>query len=297
MFYALIIFVCDRIGYRYFSLAVFLEVLIHMAGATIFTGLESGFQTTLIGIVVLIFYDEYILRRLKEPAINALPLVVGDMAVYLFLCIFNHFFPARYPLPESVCFWLQVFWGVIVFSIMIGFSYIIVNIASGSEEILTEEVEHDMLTGLSNRYFVANYLGELKEKSGLEGHWAAMMDIDNFKNINDSYGHNCGDYVLRELAELLRNAGEGIQANRWGGEEFLLLGKTKGDPDAVCRMLDEFQERVTKHKFSFEGTDLYLTVTIGFAEYCSGYSIHDWVNEADQKLYEGKRKGKNCLVA
>ena len=296
VFYGVILIVCDKVGYYIFAPAVFIEVVLHMAGAAIFTGWESGFQITLVGTNVLLFYSEYVQRRLEQPYVRALPLAVSSMAVYLFLCVYDHLIPVRYPLPEDVCFRLQLAWGVILFTIMIAYLYFFVDLTSGSEEYLAREVGHDKLTGLPNRYYVSDYMDSLKDDAGLEGHWAAMMDIDDFKNINDSYGHNCGDYVLREIADILRGIGKDVEVSRWGGEEFLLFGRVNGDPAACRARLEELRLEIMERVFTFEELRLRLTVTIGYAEFHPGSSVHDWVNEADKKMYEGKRGGKNRLV-
>ena len=296
LFYVLIIPICDRLGYRFFGLAVYLEVLLHMAGAVIFTGWEGGFQNTLLGINILIFYNEYVMRRLKEPHVRALPVAFLGMLTYLCICVYAHHFPARYPLPESVSFWLQIIWGAIVFVITIAYLFVFVNLTSGSEEFLSEAVGHDKLTGLPNRYFVADFLDNLQDGAGLDGHWCAMVDIDDFKKINDTYGHDCGDFVLREMAQLLRETGEGIQASRWGGEEFLLFGPPGENPAACIDTLEALRRRVMEHVFIYDGLELHLTITIGFADYRPGGSIRGWINAADSRLYEGKRSGKNRVV-
>ncbi len=297
LFYVAILPVSERLGYHYFGMAVYLEVLLHMTGAAVFTGWDSGFQDTIIGINILVFYNEYVMRRLKEPYVKALPLALLGMSDYLFICVYTHLIPARYPMPADVCFWLRFIWGVVIFGIVIAYLLLFVRQTSGSEEFLFNAIGHDKLTGLPNRYYLSDYLASLQSGGGLDGHWCAMADIDDFKAINDTCGHNCGDYILREVADLLRGMGDTVQIGRWGGEEFLVFGSVGDDPEAGLRMLDALRVRIMEHRFLFQGQELHVTVTLGYAEYRHGSSIHDWINTADKKMYEGKRSGKNRLTA
>jgi hypothetical protein len=102
-FYLAMFYVAHKALWRTYAVGVYLEVLLHMTGAVIFTGWDAGFQNTLIGINILIFYNEYVMRRLKQPHVKALPVALFGMLTYLFACIYAHHFLARYPLPESVC--------------------------------------------------------------------------------------------------------------------------------------------------------------------------------------------------
>ena len=297
LFYVAMLLLIKKEMFRVFAVGVYLEVVAHMCAATYFTGLGAGFQITLIGMNILLFYAEYVGRAIKVPYIEVTPLAISGMIAYLVLLYIDFIRPAPYPLPEKSMFILQVFWGFVVFSIMIFFLNLFVNLTTRTEEMLSQEVLHDQLTGLPNRYFVKDYLSNLVDKESLKNYWCAMVDIDNFKMINDTYGHNCGDCVLKELASILKSSQINMTVCRWGGEEFLLIGKIENPHPYRIAQLNLLRENVMEHLFEFEENVLQITITIGTADYTEGATIHAWIGEADEKLYEGKNSGKNKVVA
>lgn len=242
---------------------------------------------------VILFYFEFVSRCLKIPQFKALPFCILGMLSYLALCAYVNHFPPQYLLPAEVSFWMELFWGIVVFVITISLLYIFVFLSAGSYEFLSGKAQRDQLTNLPNRYFVADYLDELKKKTGLENHWIALIDIDDFKKINDTYGHNCGDTVLKEVASLLQESLIGDVASRWGGEEFILLGKNEANME---EKLNRLRKSIEHHAFFFADKELHVTVTIGFSLYDPQNDVRQWIGEADEKMYQGKKSGKNRVV-
>ncbi len=296
-FYAVMPLFIYRKLFRFFCMATYFEVVLHMSLAAYFTGWENGFQVTLFGMCILLAYCEYAGRYLKVPYIRATLVSIAGMAAYILTCVLTQHHPAQYPLPENLTYFLNIAWAVITFSIMILFLFVFVQLSAGTEELLAHEVDHDQLTGLPNRYNLWDRLNKLDQTCGLEGHWAAMIDIDDFKNINDTYGHNCGDFILKEIANILSSNTFGMHACRWGGEEFLLTGETGGDFAASVKELDELRRVIERRTFFYEKEVLHVTITIGAAEYEAGTSARDWIGAADSLMYNGKRAGKNRVVA
>ena len=282
---------------RAFCICTYLEVVAHMTCAVYFTGWDSSFQVTLIGMGILTAYSEYAGRYLRVPYLRSTPISCIGMAAYLLICVVEHYHAPQYPLPEEAVYYFRLLWGFITFGITLFFLDTFVRLSAGTEEILSREVDHDQLTGLPNRYYLWDYLNSLDRESRLEGKWVAMLDIDDFKKINDTYGHNCGDYILKEIAEILRSCGDSIQVCRWGGEEFLLFGDI-GDSFEKSRLeVDALRAKIAGYPFLFEDQQLHVTVTIGMAEYRKGSTARAWIGAADQKMYTGKHGSKNCVVA
>lgn len=162
---------------------------------------------------------------------------------------------------------------------------------------LKDRVEHDPLTGLYNRLGLHRLLPQLLRKA--QEHQAplvvAMCDLDDFKQINDRYGHSVGDEVLRRVAGIIRRcfrAGDIVV--RFGGEEFLVvLPNTSADQAGIP--LDRLRRQVEQEPLAPEGVK--LTVSIGVAEYPSSgaSSAEELVSLADQALYQAKVKGKNRI--
>ncbi len=157
----------------------------------------------------------------------------------------------------------------------------------------------DPLTGLRNRRGAMEYIREHVEKyraGEYHGLSIAIGDIDFFKKVNDTYGHNSGDVALKTLANLFDNfmSDKGL-VSRWGGEEFLFIFcSANGDEAAV--MLSELRGQIHKIQFRFEGECVRLTMTFGLAEYDLRRDVEATIGEADEKLYIGKGKGRDIVI-
>jgi diguanylate cyclase (GGDEF)-like protein len=140
---------------------------------------------------------------------------------------------------------------------------------------------------------MTEYLKDVFAESGKDRYWLAITDLDDFKLFNDTYGHNCGDYVLVTIANLLRSPS--VKVCRWGGEEFLLVGKTV--TNGPIAMLQQIRQSVHDYNFQFDNNQLHVTMTIGMSWLEPGMTLDQWISSADEKLYEGKTSGKNKLCA
>ncbi len=170
---------------------------------------------------------------------------------------------------------------------------------SDSNEKLVEAARLDILTGLLNRRgFTEKLEFEISRvRRSRRGFVLMMADIDNFKIFNDQHGHACGDYVLRETAELLREQLRDLDSiARWGGEEFIfLLPETGLDGGAV--LAEKLRSVVERARFHYQGDiTLSLTITLGVAQYHQGMDFDDCLARADHALYQGKEAGRNRIV-
>ncbi len=158
--------------------------------------------------------------------------------------------------------------------------------------ITKKKIFTDPLTKTFNR----NYLEEIGSVLNLENYSLAMLDLDKFKIINDTYGHKAGDYVLSHASKIIKNS---IRDNdilvRYGGEEFLLLinnrDNTKRD---IC---ERIRNNVAKEKFVYDGHEIYVTVSIGLhVNPHLEKNMQEAVKKADKMLYEAKKNGRNRVV-
>jgi diguanylate cyclase (GGDEF)-like protein len=155
----------------------------------------------------------------------------------------------------------------------------------------------DALTGIFNRRHLEERLQEMLAAARRHQEPAAvlMIDVDNFKQINDTLGHAGGDAVLRQVAERLRRrVRQEDVVGRWGGEEFLVLGAAT-DAAAAGTLAQRIVGAIAGRPFVTEGaTSVAVTVSIGCA---SGVEDHEaLVRRADAALYEAKSAGRNCAV-
>ena len=294
-FYAFMIFVAYKEWFRLFAVGVYMEVILHMTLAVCFTGWDNGFQATMLGMNVLALYAEYVGRTLKLKHTPMLPFCIWGMISYIFSYVFVHYNGYEYEMPDKASFWLTIIWAVITFAITLTVLEIFVWIVNSSEDKLEYQMSHDKLTGLPNRYFFSNYVKEIKRDNGLRNRWIAISDIDDFKNINDSFGHNCGDYVLSTISDLFSQQDD-VLCCRWGGEEFIFVSPYRADNDWGYMYLDKLRKEVENYEFSYNGNRFHVTITIGMAKYEEDMTTDNWISTADKKLYEGKQTGKNKVV-
>ena len=291
VFYLFTLFMIHKSFLRYFVIGTYLEVLLHMTLAVIYTGWGNGFQITLIGMNILTFFAEYVGRSIRGKYVPAQPLCVLGMLAYISSFILSRKFGVVYPLPDNISAILEISWGIIVFIIGIVCLQIFTLLSFHSARLLSNAAIKDKLTNLPNRYYVSK-----NEKDYLnENRWIAIADIDNFKRINDTYGHNFGDYVLQTLANLMQSSIKDTEVCRWGGEEFLIIGKGN-NLDKAFNTLEKFRKEVEDYTFENDEASTKLTITIGFSQYNKGLSLNEWINTADKKLYAGKYSGKNKIV-
>lgn len=152
----------------------------------------------------------------------------------------------------------------------------------------------DCLINCYNRRFFMQKLEEEIERAKRNGNKFSliMLDIDRFKSINDRFGHNVGDLVLKSMAEMIKNRIRKIDTlARWGGEEFVLLLPDTPVENAA-RLAEELRESLSRMDIQGVGR---VTASFGVAGYCPGDSVDSLVNKADNMMYEAKAAGRNCV--
>lgn len=158
---------------------------------------------------------------------------------------------------------------------------------------LQKLVEMDPLTDLYNRRMCHSFLKEIVENG--EDYCVVMGDIDFFKRINDHCGHDAGDYVLVEIANLLKQSVKDVgYASRWGGEEFLLVYKL--GYESTKEKAGQLRTSIKEHNFVYGNESIAVTMTFGMARGNLEVSYEKVITEADEKLYVGKNNGRDQVV-
>lgn len=155
----------------------------------------------------------------------------------------------------------------------------------------------DSLTGLYNRRnFDSNLEREfIRAKRYKSELCIAIIDIDFFKKINDSYGHLCGDFILKEVAYLIsENFRKTDMVFRFGGEEFVVI-LPETPISQVSIPLERLRQTVEQNNFSYNGNKLKVTISIG-AALNNAETTEEFLDNADKALYEAKNNGRNRLV-
>ena len=172
-------------------------------------------------------------------------------------------------------------------------------------KLITEQAEklkllatRDPLTGLSNRrdFHEKAKQEEKRFKRSKRPFALIMLDIDHFKKVNDTYGHDCGDKVIVGVAQSLKNT---LRAQdiltRWGGEEFIcLLPET--DVDGARHAAKVIRSSVEKESSEWSEDAASVTVTLGISVYDGSCSMEECIRHADDALYKGKNQGRNRVV-
>jgi diguanylate cyclase (GGDEF)-like protein len=122
----------------------------------------------------------------------------------------------------------------------------------------------------------------------------AMLDIDHFKRFNDTFGHICGDAVLRQVGERVKLSirNEVDTPARYGGEEFMVIMPFTS-PDRAMMAAERIRINIENHPFTWERHQLSATVSLGVAGYLDGETIEQFIDRADRALYKAKSDGRN----
>lgn len=174
------------------------------------------------------------------------------------------------------------------------------HILEGNERQLQliEECNMDPLMGIGNRRALQEKFDKIRGTNATDRNpQLLMIDIDDFKHVNDTFGHPCGDEVLIKLArlikQLVRDSGRNMEAYRFGGEEIALLFWNMSEK-AVWEMCNDLREACYRQSFSFD-RDLRVSFSGGLARMKPHQTPEDWIADADARLYEAKTSGKNRI--
>ena len=157
----------------------------------------------------------------------------------------------------------------------------------------------DFLTGLASRRHMTECIKkEAARCRETKGQAAIILaDVDDFKHVNDTYGHDCGDVVLKTLAANLRAL---LRADdllaRWGGEEFLFLLHNTNLAQGVC-LAERIRAAVAEAVFYHKEETFFVTITLGVSELNAGADFDEALKKADEAMYCGKGGRKNCVIS
>jgi diguanylate cyclase (GGDEF)-like protein len=167
-----------------------------------------------------------------------------------------------------------------------------------AEAIISYQIHHDALTGLPNRKYLQEHLVETIEKLENKQQLFAvlLLDIDRFKLINDSLGHNVGDLLLKAVSDRLKNLlKQGDVMVRWGADEFAIVAKEINSTDAVVQIAEAMIQALTL-PFNCGGHELHITTCIGASIYPDhNTEVEGLIRNADMAMYRAKAEGQNSF--
>ncbi len=277
------------------------EVPLHSMLAIYTAGGDFGFAMYLIAIVPVGFDMSFALKNpLRGIKISTIFGIVS-FAVFISCRMYSYYNLPLYSTDSTLFVQTVYFINMLcTFTLLLVYSLIFASEINAAQTVLRQKnaelanlASKDTLTGFYNRRKMHEYL--LDAAGGKEPFSLIMSDIDNFKKLNDSYGHDCGDEALKAVSDACRGCiAEGDRICRWGGEEFLIL--TNRSLDGAADTAEKIRSAVENCSLVFGGNDIKITMTLGVAEFDPSSTIDKVITAADQKLYAGKNSGKNRVV-
>lgn len=278
------------------------ELTVHAVVAVLLLGVDSGFSLYIIAMLPLGYFASYNFK-LEGKTVNPIFYVIFSVVAFFFARIISSYIEPVYSYGNKTVDYIiyMVNYVIAVVAIVVFFSTLLNQIRSlenlhrNQNRKLEQLSKTDELTGLANRRSIQEryaYSEAMKEDYAL-----ILGDIDDFKNVNDTYGHDVGDVVLKAVAGAFKKAVRGEDTVcRWGGEEILIF--LPGCPMynaryRACAILQNIRD------IKFEAPDhtgFHVTMTLGVAVSTEAEDFIETVKKADERLYIGKRNGKNQVV-
>jgi len=287
LIYIACLFLIRRKKYYPYALLCGNEFFVFIITTTLMLGFNSGFHFYLIGLCIVSFFTSYFSKGRSTK--GSIVWVTLSLAIYLTLFFVTRFNQPLYAIPS----WMEMMFfaahAVIVFSFVAFYLTIFVRYAVFLENRILNESRTDELTQIANRYGLYDYFTQEEHK---DSKVLALFDIDDFKLINDEYGHAAGDYILKRVAELTVATLPGSFVCRYGGEEFVAVVNN----DNYFEVLENLRKTFENEVFEFEGKEHKITITIGATVYEKDMTLEKWVSSADERMYLGKNSGKNKVV-
>ena len=298
--YCLSLYMTYKTTVRNASIVTFMTTVFLAVIMVYLLGWDCGVQHFLFALVVFCFL------------INA-QFIKTNIAATVALCICRiilYFYSKMnipwYVMNDTVSVVLQILNTVTIFALMIMMIAIFSQNAIETDkklmlynEKLQKLASLDPLTKLRNRRSILQYINECVDQyqQGTISHITlAMGDVDHFKKINDTYGHEIGDLVLKQVANAFDEFMQGKGCvGRWGGEEFLFVFPNY-DGEATFAQMNDLQKIIKKLPSVSDAHAIKVTVTWGVEEYSDMDGISATLNVADRKLYKGKEAGRDRII-
>lgn len=269
------------------------EILIFSALSELALGPEYGFFLYMVGMSATVFYlvPSYGNKRFIYQGMGIALALITEGAIIINGINFPHM--QQVVEPYRIPIYL-VNLGITA-TIVLAATFFYSKETESVWETLRYNMNHDVLTGLYNRRFLERHIELIPEKEKSQ-YVVSMVDIDFFKKVNDTYGHEAGDEVLVRVSDCLKEtAGKENLAVRWGGEEFILYFPNT-TPDLIYPVMEDLRKKIENMVIVVKGKDIRVTITSGIATGLADSNYEKVIGSADEKLYLGKQRGRNRVV-
>lgn len=282
-----------------------LEVCTFVVITTLCFGQHLNYNIYCFLIIPAVFYSANIIKNLKRPFLFTSILTMITIFVYAFSEVYVTDSGTALVQKHPYLTIGMIVINILVTILLLAFMSFMFNVEmKNSTEALKSRNKQlktlstiDPLTKLANRRSMTEKLNYSMHilKRDKKPFSLILGDIDDFKKVNDTYGHDCGDKVLVMVASTISSQmRDGDFVCRWGGEEILIL--VNGNIDAAKSLGERILAKIRTNEVHHEGNVVKVTMTFGVAEANESFRIEDFIQKADNRLYYGKTHGKNQVV-
>ena len=278
--------------YYIYALCCGAEFFAFVSIMTVLCGFAPGFHLNIISLCILSFFVLYMARK-PQSSNKTIRYNIVSIIIYFVLHFYCSFNDPIVDMDKWLTITLYTIHAFILFGFIICCLMTFAKSALTKEETITNESRIDKLTQIPNRNDLYIYIENLEDK---ENYALAIFDIDDFKKVNDTYGHIYGDYILKEMAQIASKNIEGNFIARFGGEEFVVLIRTNGDDKIAYDLIEKMRHIIGNKLFEFEEHQIHITLSAGIERYKTDITTDRWIELADGKLYKCKKTGKNKTI-
>lgn len=299
LFYGLMFFLSLKKKFLPVGMGLCLEIMLHVGFSIIFVGWGCGFELQLFAVMAISFFLPY--KKSSSIYFISLFSIAEFFLLYAETNIFDPLYDGYISSSLKTFVYLlnccvtivPLFIELFLFRVSFDKS---AKVLTDKNKDLSVLATVDPLTKLYNRRYIEAKFEEAyyKRENNEEPFCIVIGDIDDFKSINDTYGHDCGDYVLKTISELIRSSLRTTDCiSRWGGEEIMILLNST-DVGSAIQTIERIRIDISEHEFSYENKAFGMTMTFGVS--WSRSDIPTMLKQADDHLYYGKNNGKNQVV-
>lgn len=305
---ALFVMKCIIPSNKFFAcmMITYLTFYLHEIIVSVWIGWSFGFTYYIFGIIPVIFYLNFSnpisSKKTRVPIIILVVSLVTFLVVRYLSSINGPIHPITSVTATNTIFTIN---SLICYLVVMLFCALYIEEMKTIQRRLREQnlqlrqlAERDPLTSLLNRRSMMDYLKMALDisKLGELKYCVIICDIDDFKITNDTYGHDCGDKVLVQIANLMLEClGEESKISRWGGEELLML--VPWDLNYCIERIEYLRKKLETNVFVYQENKIHITMTFGIKFFHAEMTVSEVIQLADSNLYHGKKSGKNCVVA
>jgi len=282
--------------------SIILEVTAYTVVSSYYVGLKCGTYCFLFSIIpIIIYFGSSLFKGLQRWGV-VLMLILNFVTFTVLYISFSNV-PPVYEVPEATRTFLVIFsaFAMVFATLFYNAMYIYaseheVTILEQKNKELSADAQEDALTRLLNRRGFLPLVKELMGNKRSKRFCIAFCDLDDFKRVNDTFGHEAGDEVLKHITRIITDEMHGCDICRWGGEEIVILMRDY-DLETAKLKLENLRENIASSPTVFFKKEISVTITLGVAENNSSYKKpEEIIKAADERMYYGKQHGKNILI-